>query len=698
MFTVLIAEKEHIEAIREKNKLFFEPFLENQELALCQWNPEGQNLYDSVPGLLDAVGCRKKWRAVIIQKDSEDSLRMHNPFDVIDNSAVAALHEPDAQPQSDETMDSWEAEWTAYHEALTEQKHIQYENALEQPLQKLSTWLCFTPTDYILNDVQEKMDVQDWAMEMIGRDDLKFSARLEVQEREQYKREIRMKELLRRKFVEDEYLDVEYPTEIYCIALRTVDSNLFDPSVYWDIRQENEYSTFTDRNMYFDKMRFMVFDILPQTHRNYRDDYIRFLASVLVFATNPVQSSALQVRRLYRIETKTDNTPLRTLITSYDKKLATTLSVIDAELDRIRSEIPGEMTDKQAQTMFCTPVDIAVPVNEMSEPESIMADTEYGLSFDSPQNEYNKWDADYRVSNESLGYIMKQRARSVRRSVKRTSLSSEVSNADISRLTALQIDDVREFTESAEDEMIASIPPDLSDSSRYTEPMKQKAAVVEKTIQKRMTTKTTVLLSLLCLGLYFMSFLPFLIRNGAGADASMTAAIVLCVGVLVVIALIMFVSLFALRSTVKNAVRDYNRTMQWALDDIQSSLRRFAKYLSASCNTRRGYAIQEYASRDLDEYTKSLRIRKKHQEDIRKQRAILMEEYRDYFGDQSYCDETMSMAYDYDFDRQIEYTYPAPFLVEDSRRIEFISSGNYVTVPSSYIESILVKMEGIYEQ
>lgn len=698
MFTVLIAEKEHIEAIREKNRLFFEPFLDNQELALCQWNPEGQNLYDSVPGLLDAVGCRKQWRAVVIQKDSDEFLRMHNPFDVVDNSAVAALHEPAAQPQSDETMDAWDAEWKTYHEALTEQKHIQYENALKQPLQKLSTWLCFTPTDYILNDVREKMDVQDWAMEKIGRDDLKFSARLEAQEREQYKHEIRLKELLRRRFVADEYLDVEYPTELYCVALRTLDSDLFDPSVYWNVRQENEYSTFADRNMYFDKMRFMVFDILPQSHRNYRDDYIRFLASVLVFATNPVQSSALQVRRLYRIETKTDNTPLRTLITSYDKKLATTLDVIDAEMDRIRSEIPGEMTDKQVQTMFCTPVDIPVPVSEISEPENLMADREYGLAFDAPQNEHNKWSADYRVSRDSLGYIMKQRARSVRRSVKRTNLSSEVSNADISRLTALQIDDIREFTEAAEDDMIASIPPDLSDASRYTGPMTQKAAVVEKKIQRRMTTKTTALLSFLCLGLYFMCLLPFVIRNGAQSGSSVVAAILLCVGILVAVALILFISLFALRSTVKNAVRDYNRTMQWVLDDIQVSLKRFAKYLSASCNTRRGYAIEEYANRNLDEYTKSLRIRKKHQQDIRRQRAILMEEYRDYFGGSSFCDETMSMPYDYDFDRRIEYTYPAPFLVEDSRRIEFISSGNYVTVPSSYIESILVKMEGIYEQ
>ena len=100
----------------------------------------------------------------------------------------------------------------------------------------------------------------------------------------------------------------------------------------------------------------------------------------------------------------------------------------------------------------------------------------------------------------------------------------------------------------------------------------------------------------------------------------------------------------------------------------------------------------------MDDYTRSLRIRKKHQEDIRKRRAYLAEEYRDYLGDKSCCDETMARPYDYDFEQKTEYTYPAPFVAGDHRRIEFMSSGNYVTIPSSYITRISVRMEGIYDK
>ena len=109
MFTVLIAEKEHIDAIRQGNKLFFEPFLENKELAFCYWNPAGQNLDDSVPGLLDAVGRRKEWRAVIINNCNIATSKLRNPFDVVEHSMLDALTPPMQQPQDNESIDEWEA-------------------------------------------------------------------------------------------------------------------------------------------------------------------------------------------------------------------------------------------------------------------------------------------------------------------------------------------------------------------------------------------------------------------------------------------------------------------------------------------------------------------------------------------------------------------------------------------------------------
>lgn len=697
MFTVLIAEKEHIDAIRQENKLFFEPFLENKELAFCPWNPAGQSLYDSVPGLADAVGRHKKWRAVIINNANDAYLSKQNPFDVVDYSAVSALRSPQRQPEEKEPWDAWEQQWVSYFENLTREKEAAYRSAMEFPLQKLTTWLCFRPEDYILNDVQEKQDAHDWAMERLGADQVKPSVRLEHLERGQYKWELRVKEQIRREFVDRCYLNNAYPSEVHCICLRTADNGFFDPDTYWSALGERDYSAFADRNMYFDKMRFLVFDLLPKTHYDFRNDYIRFLASVLIFISNPVPGSAMQARHLYQLEVDTDDTPLCTMVTSYDRKLAATAEVIETEMERIRSEIPGKLTDKAAQAMFCTPQDVTVQMDESCDPDKVAVDNDYGLFSDYPENERHKWNRDSGESDKALQYIIKQQERSVRKSVVQLGIYSEVSDVNVSRLTPFQIDDVREYTDAAEDEMVASTPEDISDMSQYKQRLEEEKEKVKKAIDRRMTRKTTLCLMMVCLGLYLACFVPFLLSNNHSPKTVTTAVIL--VGVLLgTLAAVMFISLFFLRSSVRKAVKGYNETVQEVMSQIQGSMKQFSNYLSASCNVRRGSAVQNYARQNLDVYTKSLRIRKKHLEDIRKKRAYLAEDYRDYFGDRTYCDETMTRPYEYDFDQRVEYPYPAPFLAGDFRQIEFISSGNLVTVPFSFVTRMLVRLEGIYEK
>lgn len=697
MFTVLIAEKEHIDAIRQGNKLFFEPFLENKELAFCYWNPAGQNLDDSVPGLLDAVGRRKEWRAVIINNCNIATSKLRNPFDVVEHSMLDSLTPPMQQPQDNESIDEWEASWKDYYHTLMAEKENVYKSALELPLQKLATWLCFRPEDYVHNEVQEKQDVYDWAMEKIGRDDIKLSAKIELLEREQYKCELRLKEKIRRIFVGENYLNVNYPSEVYCISPRAAENNYFDPDAYWNIRQDTKYSTFADRNMYFDRMRFMVFDMLSPSHRNFRSDYIRFLATVLIFISNAVPSSAMKARRLYQLEVETDDEPLCTLATSYDRKLANTYDVIGSEMEKIRSEIPGELTDKAAEALFCTPKDVDVLLDDSCDTEKVYVEKDYGLFFDTPENEYHKWNRDYNTSKKELLYIVKQQSRSVRKSVGQMHLLSEMLDVNVSRLTALQIDDVREYTNTAEDVMVESIPTNLTDASHYIERMTDASEAVNKAIARRMTRETGVVLSIICLSLFFICFLPFLLANN-GTEQTITTAIIMSGASLGSLAIILLVSLFVMRASVLNEVRGYNNTVHEIVNDIHSSMKQFSKYLSASCVVRRGHAVQNYAEKNLDEYTKSLRIRKKHQEDIRRRRAYLEENYSDYLGKYRYVDETMSRPYEYDFEQTTEFSYPAPFLAGDTRQIDFISNGNLVTVPSSFVTRIIARMEGIYEK
>lgn len=679
------------------NKLFFEPFLENKDLAFCYWNPDGQNLYDSVPGLSEAVGRRKDWRAVVINNTSKEMLKKQNPFDVVDYSAVLSLVTPKRYIDSESELEGWKAEWFEYYASLKSAKESVYKSALLQPLQRMATWLCFKPEKYILSDVEQKNSAHDLALQKLTEGSMKINENLEELEREQYKFDLRTKENIRREFVSDFCLNISYPSEIYCISERTSDITFFDPDMYWNIRRDNEYSSFADRNMYFDKMRFLTFDLLPETHRNYRNDYIRFLATVLIFASNNVPASSMKARRLYHFEVESDDAPLCTLITSYDKKLSATMDVLENEMEKIRSEIPGRLTDKLAESLFCTPVDIPVLLDENCDIEGVYASKDYGFAFDSPTNEMQKWRSDYKNSEKSLNYVVKKQSTSVRKSVGSIKNYGEISEVNISRLTPFQIEDIKDYTNQKENEMVSVIPPDLSDMSRYSDAMQEEAKKVENQIRQRMTKKTTIILGAVCLLLFLVCFFPFLFSN-RGTFGTVTTAIILSVSMTAIVAVAMAIALFMMRAKVRGAIRNYNNRMIGIVNEVRSSLKKVSNYLSALSNVCRGYAIQHYAQYNVDEYTKSLRIRKKHQEDIRKMRALLLECYGDFLGDKSFCDETMIRPYEYDFDQTTEYPYPAPFMAGDIRNIEFVSKGNFVTVPSSYITGVWVKMEEIYDE
>ena len=697
LFTVLIAEKPYIDAIRLENKLFFEPFLENKELAFCYWNPQGQNLQDSVPDLIDTVGRKKDWKAIIIHNCTDEQAKQKNPFDIVDSSDLKDLIEPSQNPMADQDWDDWEESWKSYYNLLIANKEEVYKRSLALPLQKLTTWLSFRPADFVLNDTQEKDDIHEWALHELSQGEVNPLVRLERLEREEYRSELKMKEMLRREFVGDNTLGIAYPKEIYCISKRTSKNGFFNPEAYWNTRSKNEYSEFCDRNMYFDKMRFLVFDLLPEKHKDFRCDKIRFLSTLLVFATNIVPGSTMEARRLYVLECENDDTPLFTLTTSYDKKLAATYEVIDNEIDRIYGEIPGELTDKVAESLFCSPMNVEVKLDENCDFDALYPEDDFALIPSSPEAEVENWKESYKGVQKSYGNIIRQQRRSVKKGIDKLNLSSELSETNISRLTPFQLDDIGDYTENAENEMVASLPPNLAEASKYEEMMREKADKVKDVLEKRMSKTAAIIVSAMILILTLLLYAPFIVSNLSSSETIATSLSMLGV-ILALLAVALMITLIVLKLPLRKAVKDFQSTMHSVVDEINDGMRRFSRYFSLTANVRRGYKIKRYAAKNLDEYTKSIRIRRKHQEDIRKKRAELEEMYPEFIGDSKYYENTMIQPYDYDFDKRVEYEYAAPFLAGFCRNIDFLEKGNHVEVPSGYITDISVRMEEIYDK
>ncbi len=64
-------------------------------------------------------------------------------------------------------------------------------------------------------------------------------------------------------------LDISLPSEVICVARRTYTQRSEEIHSAWGEHVEQQYRRFPDWNLYFDKMRYLVFDLPPENYQSY---------------------------------------------------------------------------------------------------------------------------------------------------------------------------------------------------------------------------------------------------------------------------------------------------------------------------------------------------------------------------------------------------------------------------------------------
>ena len=699
VFTVVIAEKAYIDSIQEY-QIFLKPFIDKEKMAFCQWDPDGRTLAASVPTLAAAVARREHWRAVVVCGDA--GLNQKNPFHLVRYSAPdeteedpetdargAEPEEAEAEttPEEDDLPDEADAPcFTApeklaeterkrrYLSRVFEAKKAAYEAAAEKPLTRLMTYLCELPM------VSEGKNG--------AARDVEFAA---------YQAEALCKQEIRRRILGDEKIDFFLPQEIYCIAKRTCTEPEYDVSTAWTPHLEHQYSRFYDWNLYFDKMRYLVFDILPCNHQNYIFDYIRFLYTLLLFAGNEVPAGCLRPNWVYSLNSENDETALRRLISSYDEKLHNTELALEEEIRQLREKAKERISDYEANALYCSPVSVPVTLDQAFDQSGLYVDKRgYGLSADCPVTEEAVWDAGYRKSEKTLYKLVKQPQRSLKRATENLRGMNEADTDRVRLLNSFQMEDVREFASDAEMGMVTTRTTDIYDLTRYREQMEKEDKAVREKIETRMTRRTTLILGAAVLAVYLLCLLPLLIDNRA--DGESVALSLAMMGIAAVLLLMTgLVCLFFLRRALVKRVSRFNGVMKGISDEISDSLLQFSRYLSHACNMMRSYSTINFYSEHEDADTLQIRVRKKHMADIRAYRERLHEIFGERFTDPACADPVLSEAYTYNFGRSVDFDYSVPFMPGENRQIEYMQPGNEITVPVNFVTRLTVRQEELYD-
>ena len=666
LFTVVIAEKEHIQSIQEY-AVFLKPFLDDSHIEFCEWRPEEGTLADSVPSLTERVAHHQDWRAVVLCDGR--GLRKKNPFDLVEFKA------PEFQPLDSEDEEAILAHRRQYLEQLRHLKFQAFDQAAQQPLTRLMTYLCASPlvTRGKNNAASEDPDFAEYLAE---------SAR---------------KQELRRQIIGEEKLGIPLPAEVLCVARRTYTEQEYDISTAWVPHEDFQYSRFYDWNLYFDKMRYLVFDILPQDDKNYEFDYIRFLYAVLILANHDTPPGVLRPNRVFCLNCENDEQALVHLVSLYDAKLAKTSESLAAKVDEIRNTEKARLSDHDAKMIFCSNINVPVSTYQEIDHSGLYADPNaLGLSTDCPRDELGAWEDTYLTSRRTLQKLLKQPRRTLKGVVADMRRMNHVDLSKAGLLNEFQAEDVRDYTGEEELNMVSVVTPDLYDTKRYEEQMEQQSQAVRQKIGTRMTKRTTIALGATALVLYLAGFLPLLFNNLSDRE-NILWSLAVTGAAIALLAVVALVCLFFLRGGLRELYRAFNRVMYSINGEIDGSLALYSRYLSHAGNVMRGFRVLDFLARNIDPDAVRIQVLNKHMADITRIREELREVFGPYVSPRAEEELEKVDTYLYDFSRAVDFPYPVPYSEGMKCQIEFMQPGVTVQVPVNFVKRITLRREELYD-
>lgn len=727
MFTVVIAEKNHIDAIREYD-IFLKPLIEKSDVHFCEWRPEEDTLTFAVPKLREVVGNREEWRAIVVC--DERGLREKNPFDrskpvlpkypelkipdalrqnaqpekiqpetvqpetaqgdtqastVSGTQEGAAVEEKDRETGKvdsktrakllDEAEEKYKADVEQYYEDLKRVKFEAFEKSSKEPLTRLATFLCHEEVMHGRNtDANEDLAFREYVAESIRKEEL-------------------WQEILN----SDADRDIVPPTEMICIAKRTLEEEKYDIETSWTTHVENQYSDFVDWNLYFGRMRYLVFDILPKSHMKYVQEYLKFLYTLLILAQNDPPSGALRANRVYSISCEDNREAMDRLLTVYDTKLAVTQDLLESKLRELEGTPREGISNHDMDVAFRTRVPVSFPEMGNVNTEALYSKPkELGMATDCPKDEFSVWAATFRASKKALSELLRQERKSLRLATEETKLLNTPDYDRARFLDDAQLEEVEQYTNQQEKEMVAVETRDFADMSEYLKKMEERDKIIRKAIDTRMTRTTTIVVGIAAILIYLLGFVPLLFNN-LSTDKTKITTFVLFTAVTVIMLVIAIVRLIVSRNQMRKLFAEFNECMRGIYDDINLTEDRFCEYLSHACTAMKGFSVVEYRKQYDAPETLKMRVFRKHIEDIKRSREELRAVFGSVFSDTCVVDGDKIRPYEYNFERPVDFVYTIPFEEDKVTRLEYMQTGNYIQIPIDFLKKIEVRREELYE-
>ncbi len=738
MFTVIIAEKDIVDMYKQMH-MFLVP-LESKDIVFCEWNREGESLEEMLPELYKTIDLKSEWRAIVVNRDGQNKI---NPFNYTDYSESREIRKGL----------SWEA-WRERRNKRQECYKMAITNPLTKLTSALCGAPVLGAT---LQDREVYQDILSGKMELYEymiklklqeKKATTLAAQMRFFQKEELQRFVKASEVEQLlSYIENEnipeivrligkeniieflavidgydpyFTDPEYvecmventiktdlfdsisegfhiknyaPQEVICLALRTFDFQSYEQNIKWQDKDESEYSRFVEFNLYPEKLKYLIFDIVQEEHKQYVADQVRLLSFLLVMAGNDLPYNVCGKEKVYRVNVEFESDAIGSFCSKYTDKLKATITWIRELESLVKKEKELKIDNQTSQKLFESDVIVPVAIDMQFDKEQLFAEySGIGLSSDCPQNERIYWsDQYYNIRKLFVRYLREPR-RAVKTAVKEefhTRASIEDERALL--MNEYQKEDVVYRLIEEEQNMVDTITTHLFNTGKYNKKIEEAEKELGDELKQRMSRKKTILVGVTAAGAYLIGFLPLLFGNLNTLKSSSFAFMITGVSIGIFL-LVGFLFLLIMRKRLIDRFKYFNKVMDEICAEIEESLDHFSEYLSHACNVMRQFSILNYTKNAVN---RKEHILKKHQLDIKKR----MEEINTAFAGYMTVDMKNSQwvdPFEYDFSVMKDYNYDM-FCSESKCNIEFMQPGHQISIPVDYLKEITLTREELYD-
>lgn len=738
MYTVIIAERKFMDLCEELS-VFLKPLL-TPEIVFCEWDRNGRNLEEMLPDLKKLTEFHREWRALIV---NQDGLEKVNPFDY--TGYRDAFTGPEPHGDMEKILQRRDARFASFEQATanpltrltTALTGIPSFNYLIEDDAALESLLS-GETDlraYMLRSQLADLNLLETAvrLESFGKEQLlRFCAAEQVDELIDGVRTGDADKILSIVPVEDlpgfisqignsdvMHSDVDYneslventvknkilsamakdykikdtePCEVLCFSPRTCDYHRYLQRIGGFVPDETRYSRFAEYNLYHEKIRFMVYDLVAADSNLYATEQMKMVACLLAMAANEFPPNAMVPTRVYAVELDMDEDAVRQTFSDYLGRLkATSDMILDIRRDLDRSDAEP-LDDHTSRKLFETDMRIPVEINAYKRTDFHVLNNQLGLSNDCPQEETAYWGSQYGKIEKKFNRFLREPRRAVRTAVAGPFRDvNRVSDERIFRLSEYQREDVEIKMLDEEWEMVQTNPPGLMNDDAYKKQMSDADGEVRKEIAKRMTKAKTLIFGGIAVAAYAAGFIPLFFGNLNNAKSFLFCLLLTLVS-LAVFAGAGMGFLYLMRKRLKKRFDQFNSVISGILSQIEANLARVSSYLGHACNFMRGSSVIYSEESEAD---KKRRILAHHLNSVKEASDRATELFSKFMD----CNDAVTSdaePYLNDYTVMGVYDFPVPFNPA-GRNVMFMQPGYVVTVPTDFVESIRISRVELYD-